>query len=180
MGRAFSVFLFCIGMDPVLTVLNRIPGVISVQGYIDDTTLAGRGDTVSWANSCWNLLMKLKTAGIQVDSHHCWRAVEVLMHPTCKVTSMTAALKKELLARTGFCTADFALSQIRVRRFNVLIARDEFFIVLSISQVREVLLGQTDLLFPHIVVWGFSPHCRVGFLFLGLYPLLFLLPPPLS
>ena len=43
MGRAFSVFLFCIGMGPVLTLLNRIPGVISVQGYIDDTTLAGRG-----------------------------------------------------------------------------------------------------------------------------------------
>ena len=46
MGRAFSVFLFCIGMDPVLTVLNRIPGVITVQGYIDDTTLAGRGHSV--------------------------------------------------------------------------------------------------------------------------------------
>ena len=39
MGRAFSVFLFCIGVDPVLTVLNRIPGVITVQGYIDDTPL---------------------------------------------------------------------------------------------------------------------------------------------
>ena len=34
MGRAFSVFLFCIGMDPVLTVLNRIPGVITVQGIL--------------------------------------------------------------------------------------------------------------------------------------------------
>ena len=52
MGRAFSVFLFCIGMDPdpVLTVLNCIPRVMSVQGYIDDTTLAGRGDSVRWAN----------------------------------------------------------------------------------------------------------------------------------
>ena len=141
MGRAFSVFLFCIGMDPVLTVLNRIPGVISVQGYIDDTTLAGRGDSIGWATSCWRLLMRLKTAGIQVDSHHCWRAVEVLMHPSSKVLSMTTALRKDILSHHGCCTAAIALSQIRLRRYNVLIARDEWFIVLSIAQVREVLLG---------------------------------------
>ena len=96
MGRAFSVFLFCIGMDPVLTVLNRVPGVITVQGYIDDTTLAGRGHSISWIDACWQLVMKLKTAGIQVDSHHCWRAVEVLRHP-CKLTAMTPALKKDIL-----------------------------------------------------------------------------------
>ena len=123
------------------------PTVLRVL-YIDDTTLAGRGDSIGWANFCWCLQMRLKTAGIQVDSHHCWRAVEVLMHPSCKVTTMTTALKKDILSHQGCCTAAIALSQIRLRRYNVLIARDEWFIVLSISQVREVLLGQTDLLFP--------------------------------
>ena len=39
MGRSFSVYLFCLAMDPLFTYLNRIPGVISVQGYIDDTAI---------------------------------------------------------------------------------------------------------------------------------------------
>ena len=35
MGRSFSVFLFCLAMDPIYHYLNRIPRVMSVQGYID-------------------------------------------------------------------------------------------------------------------------------------------------
>ena len=34
MGRSFSVFLFCLAMDPIYHYLNRIPRVMSVQGYI--------------------------------------------------------------------------------------------------------------------------------------------------
>ena len=41
MGRSFSVYLFCFAMDPLFHYLNRIPGVISVQAYVDDTTIAG-------------------------------------------------------------------------------------------------------------------------------------------
>jgi len=41
MGRSFSVLLFCVAMDPVLTYLNRIPGMLAVQGYVDDTTMVG-------------------------------------------------------------------------------------------------------------------------------------------
>ena len=33
MGRSFSVYLFCLAMDPVFHYLNRIPGVISVQVF---------------------------------------------------------------------------------------------------------------------------------------------------
>ena len=42
MGRSFSVLFFCIAMDPVLHYLNKIPGVIVVQGYVDDTTLVNQ------------------------------------------------------------------------------------------------------------------------------------------
>ena len=131
----------------MLTVLNRIPGVITVQGYIDDTTLAGRGQSVGWVDTCWQLLMRLKTAGIQIDSHCCWRAVEVLMHP-CGISVMPPALKKDILALRGCCTAAIALSQVKLSRHNVLLARDEQYLVLTISQVRQVLLGHTDLVFP--------------------------------
>ena len=134
-------------MDPVLTLLNRTPGVISVQGYIDDTTLAGRGDSVSWTGRCWNLLMKLRTAGIQVDSHQCWRAAEVTMHPTCKVRTLPASFKEELFARQGSCTAAIDLSMVQLRYFNLLLARDVSFIVLSIPQVREILLGHSDIVY---------------------------------
>ncbi len=47
MGRSFSVYLFCLAMDPVFHYLNRIPGVISVQGYVDDTTIVGSAEMLS-------------------------------------------------------------------------------------------------------------------------------------
>ena len=33
MGRSFSVFLFCLAMDPIYHYLNKIPQVLSVQEY---------------------------------------------------------------------------------------------------------------------------------------------------
>lgn len=75
MGRSFSVLLFCIAMDPVLTYLNRIPGMLTVQGYVDDTTMAG--DTTAgmqWLADAWNICSRLRSAGIQIDEHHCWKA----------------------------------------------------------------------------------------------------------
>ena len=44
MGRSFSVFLF-LAVDPIYH-LNRIPRVLSVQGYIDDDTIAGPGNDI--------------------------------------------------------------------------------------------------------------------------------------
>lgn len=41
MGRSSSVFLFCLAMDPIFTYLNAIPGVIQVEGYVDDTSTTG-------------------------------------------------------------------------------------------------------------------------------------------
>ena len=38
MGRSFSAFLFCFALDPLFHYLNRIPHVVSVQAYVDDTT----------------------------------------------------------------------------------------------------------------------------------------------
>ena len=75
MGRSFLVLLFCIAMDPVLTYLNRIPGMLTVQGYVDDTTMAG--DTTAgmqWLADAWNICSRLRSAGIQIDEHHCWKA----------------------------------------------------------------------------------------------------------
>ena len=42
MGRAFSVFMFCLAMDPIYWHLNKIPGIINVKGYVDDCTALGQ------------------------------------------------------------------------------------------------------------------------------------------
>ena len=41
MGRAVLVLLFCVAMDPIYVVLNAIPGVLSVKGYMDDNATCG-------------------------------------------------------------------------------------------------------------------------------------------
>ena len=84
MGRSFSVLLFCVAMDPVLTYLNRIPGMLAVQGYVDDTTMVG--DTTAgmqWLSDAWNICTRLRSAGIQIDEHHCWKASGINMHGAC-------------------------------------------------------------------------------------------------
>ena len=61
------------------------------------------------------------------------------------------------MSHQGCCTAVIALSQLRLRRYNVLIARDAWYMVLTIAQVREVLMGQTELLYPLYYVFFFAP-----------------------
>ena len=74
MGRSFSVYLFCLAMDPLFTYLNRIPGVLSVQGYIDDTTIAGNAQCLRWLEEVARTYECLRTAGFVVDAHSCFRA----------------------------------------------------------------------------------------------------------
>ena len=74
MGRSFSVYLFCLAMDPLFTYLNRIPGVISVQGYVDDTSIAGDAQNLEWLTQVAECYSNLRTAGFVVDPHSCFRA----------------------------------------------------------------------------------------------------------
>ena len=75
MGRSFSVFLFCLAMDPIYHYLNRIPRVLSVQGYIDDNTIAGPGNDIEWVQGVQTCYQVCRTAGFQIDPHSCWQAV---------------------------------------------------------------------------------------------------------
>ena len=75
MGRSFSVFLFCLAMDPIYHYLNRIPRVMSVQGYIDDNTIAGPGHDIAWVGRVHYCYQCCRTAGFQIDQHSCWQAI---------------------------------------------------------------------------------------------------------
>ena len=73
MGRSFSVYLFCLAMDPLFVYLNRIPGVITVQGYVDDTTIIGNAQDPDWLTTVADCYLDLATAGFVMDQHSCFR-----------------------------------------------------------------------------------------------------------
>ena len=142
MGRSFSVLLFCIAMDPILTYLNRIPGVLTVQGYVDDTTLAG--DTAAgmqWLSDVWNICKKLRTAGIQIDEHHCWRANGARMNaPQSGCLADFPALDWVHNTR-GHATLYQALARRAGRLTTTLASRGQNFVCLTPTQVDQILAG---------------------------------------
>ena len=74
MGRSFSVYLFCFAMDPLFHYLNRIPGVLSAQAYVDDTTIAGSAEGPMWIYEVANTYKRVATAGFHIDGHTCFRS----------------------------------------------------------------------------------------------------------
>ena len=73
MGRSTSVYFFCLAMDPIFVVLNQIPQVLVVAGYVDDTTIVGRQTDPNWIREVFQNIKKWKSAGIVMDTHHCWQ-----------------------------------------------------------------------------------------------------------
>ena len=73
MGRSTSVYFFCLAMDPIFVVLNQIPQVLVVAGYVDDTTIVGRQTDPNWVREVFQNIKKWKSAGIVMDTHHCWQ-----------------------------------------------------------------------------------------------------------
>ena len=78
MGRSFSVYLFCLAMDPLFTYLNQIPEVLAMQGYVDDTTIAGDGQDLAWIENVETCYQALQTAGFVIDPHACYFAGVVI------------------------------------------------------------------------------------------------------
>ena len=73
MGRSTSVYFFCLAMDPIFVALNQIPQVIVVAGYVDDTTIVGQQTDLRWVQEVFQNIRKWKSAGIVMDTHHCWQ-----------------------------------------------------------------------------------------------------------
>ena len=79
MGRAFSVLLFCVAMDPWYHHVNAIPRVLVNKGYMDDNATGGQG--LSWLLPTQNLINTFHEAGFQVLTHACY-LVEPIFHTT--------------------------------------------------------------------------------------------------
>ena len=151
MGRSFSVLLFCVAMDPVLTYLNRVPGMLTVQGYVDDTTMAG--DTTAgmqWLTDAWDVCSRLRSAGIQIDEHHCWKASGVHMNGACtgfidqnplldwtQTLHGHATLRQALIPRAGCST-------------TTIVCRSNLFICLTPTEIDRLLSGEHVAAIDHL------------------------------
>ena len=126
MGRSFSVYLFCLAMDPLFTYLNQIPGVLAVQGYVDDTTIAGDGQDLTWIGNVETCYQALQTAGFVIDSHACYFAGVVINNRAfphkCLSASVDAAWPGLLLTQP-FPTAMAALLANMRRGYNTVLVR---------------------------------------------------------
>ena len=159
MGRSFSVLLFCIAMDPILQYLNCVPGILCVQGYVDDTTMSGdTKDDLNWLTVVGSLCESLASAGIMVDPHRCWRATWVNAEP-CHATSMNQGHPLEwILQQKGqptFSAAVQTLPGSSWRSGMVAVCRDRVFAVISVQTIRRL-----DSQFFQYVLPLMNYHCQ--------------------
>ena len=161
MGRSFSVYLFCFAMDPLFHYLNRIPGVISVQAYVDDTTIAGAAEDPTWVQEVAEVYQSISTAGFHIDSHCCFRACvndNMKFMPRIVTTEELVDYWPAIVAAKKFATLQEALSQclqpgrcalvVRIstadleHRASEVSQRNLHICVnLSYAQVRDILTG---------------------------------------
>ena len=141
MGRSFSVFLFCLAMDPIYHYLNRIPRVLSVQGYIDDNTIAGPGNDIGWVQNIQTCYQVCRTAGFQIDSHSCWQAICSDCPPfeTQAVTDRRES--QSLLQQACHPTALSAIRAAILPRKTLILARAEMCIGLTPRNASRILNG---------------------------------------
>ena len=126
MGRSFSVFLFCLAMDPLFHYLNRIPDVLSVQAYVDDTTVIGDAQNLDWVGKVSDCYQKLSSAGFIIEPHQCFRccANSVMKFlPRYVTDEYLAEHWPELIQGKPFATIHAALQAASRPGYNIAIVR---------------------------------------------------------
>ena len=85
----------------------------AVQGFVDDTTIAGDGQDLTWIGKVETCYQALQTAGFVIDPHACYFAGVVINNRAfpykCLSASVDAAWPGLLLTQS-FPTAIAALS----------------------------------------------------------------------
>ena len=130
MGRSFSVYLFCLAMDPLFVYLNRIPGVITVQGYVDDTTIIGKAQDPDWLLTVAECYQGLTTAGFVMDQHSCFRGCITTNNkfpPRCCSTVFLNAHWPSLGDSMPYATIWEVLRNVGKPGYNITICRNGVF-----------------------------------------------------
>ena len=69
MGNALAPWIFCLALDPLIRYANKVPGVISMKAYMDDTNTACHGtEAIMRIQSMWDIMGE---AGLIVAKHTC-------------------------------------------------------------------------------------------------------------
>ena len=126
MGRSFSVFLFCFAMDPLFHYLNRIPKVLSVQAYVDDTTLVGDAQDLRWIQNVAQCYDDVRTAGFVVDSHSCYRSISnctMRFGPTLMTSARLIQEWPGIISSPAYATATAAIQAVSRPGYNTLVVR---------------------------------------------------------
>ena len=126
MGRSFSVFLFCFAMDPLFHYLNRIPQVMSVQAYVDDTTLVGDAQDLRWIQNVAQCYDDVRTAGFVVDSHSCYRSISnctMRFGPTLMTSARLLQEWPAIMSSPAYATATAAIQAVLRPGYNTLVVR---------------------------------------------------------
>ena len=158
MGRSFSVFLFCLAMDPIYHYMNRIPRVLSVQGYIDDNTIAGPGHDITWVSRVHKCYQCCWSAGFQIDQHACWQAISTDC-PPFSVQSLPGRIESEVILRQKkYPTARAAILSAILSQKTLLLARADKCIGLTPREACGILNG-TDYT-PICSLLALECNCR--------------------
>ena len=72
MGRATSVVLFCLALDPLIWALHDISSFIRLTAYMDDNSAASKG--LHWVEKAQRTFEPAHSAGLQVLRHQCFQA----------------------------------------------------------------------------------------------------------
>ena len=123
MGRSFSVFLFCFAMDPLFHYLNRIPQVLSVQAYVDDTTLVGDAQNTRWIQEVAQCYDDVRTAGFVVDSHRSVSNSTMRFGPTLISSARLLQEWPAVVNSPAYATATAAIQAVLRPGYNTLVVR---------------------------------------------------------
>ena len=92
MGNALAPWIFCLAIDPIVRYANRIPGVIKMNAYMDDTNTAGKGK--AWLKQMQTVWEIMKPAGLIIAKHNC---IEILCNGTSYKGASVAKLIRDIL-----------------------------------------------------------------------------------
>ena len=150
MGRSFSVFLFCFAMDPLFHYLNRIPNVLAVEAYVDDTTIIGDAQSLEWICKVADTYRKVSSAGFIVDSHSCYRALQnsvMRFSPTKLTDEQLLSQWPGAVNSTAYSTVRDAMKENNRPGYNTLILR------MARPRLRDQTSGsrQVETIADHLV-----------------------------
>ena len=114
--------------------------MLTVQGYVDDTTMAE--DTTAgmqWLTDAWDVCSRLRSAGIQIDKHHCWKASGVHMNGACTVLIDENSLLDWTQTLHGHATLRQALTCRAGCSTTTIVCRSNLFICLTPTEVDMLL-----------------------------------------